>query len=44
MTVGICPSDIPVLLLYNLDPKWSTREQAEALDATFSNHPYSGNQ
>jgi D-alanine-D-alanine ligase len=34
MTVGICPSDIPVLLLYNLDPKWSTREQAEALDAT----------
>lgn len=25
---------MPVLLLYNLDPKWSTREQAEALDAT----------
>jgi D-alanine-D-alanine ligase len=34
MGIEICPSEIPVLLLYNLDPKWSTREQAEALDAT----------
>jgi D-alanine-D-alanine ligase len=34
MRIEICPSEIPVLLLYNLDPKWSTREQTEALDAT----------
>ena len=34
MGIEICPSDMPVLLLYNLDPKWSTREQAEALGAT----------
>ncbi len=34
MGIEICPSEIPVLLLYNLDPKWTTREQAEALDAT----------
>jgi D-alanine-D-alanine ligase len=34
MGIDICPSEIPVLLLYNLDPKWSTREKAEALDAT----------
>jgi D-alanine-D-alanine ligase len=34
MGIEICPSEIPVLLLYNLDPKWSRREQTEALDAT----------
>ena len=34
MGIEICPSEIPVLLLHNLDPKWSTREKAEALDAT----------
>jgi len=34
MGIEICPSEMPVLLLYNLDPKWPTREQAEALDAT----------
>jgi D-alanine-D-alanine ligase len=34
MRIEICPSEIPVLLLYNLDPKWSTQEKAEALDAT----------
>jgi D-alanine-D-alanine ligase len=34
MGIDICPSEIPVLLLSNLDPKWSTREKAEALDAT----------
>ncbi len=28
------PVDIPVLLLYNLDPRWSAQEQAEALDVT----------
>jgi D-alanine-D-alanine ligase len=34
MGIDIGPSEIPVLLLSNLDPKWSTREQAEALDLT----------
>jgi D-alanine-D-alanine ligase len=34
MGMSIYPSEIPVLLLYNLDPKWSTREQAEVLDVT----------
>ena len=34
MGIEICPSEIPVLLLYNLDPKWSAREQAGALDVT----------
>jgi D-alanine-D-alanine ligase len=34
MRIDISPSEIPVLLLSNLDPKWSTREKAEALDAT----------
>ena len=34
MGIDIYPSEIPVLLLSNLDPKWSTREKAEALDAT----------
>jgi D-alanine-D-alanine ligase len=34
MGIDICPSGIPVLLLSNLDPKWSTREKAEAADAT----------
>jgi D-alanine-D-alanine ligase len=34
MRIGIYPSEIPVLVLYNLDPKWSAREQAEVLDAT----------
>ena len=34
MGIDICPAEIPVLLLYNLDPTWSTQEQAEALAAT----------
>jgi D-alanine-D-alanine ligase len=34
MGIDICPSEIPVLLLSNLDPKWPTREKAEAVDAT----------
>jgi D-alanine-D-alanine ligase len=34
MGIGTYPSEIPVLLLYSLDPSWSTHEQAEALDAT----------
>jgi len=34
MGIDISPSEIPVLLLSNLDPQWSTREKAEALDAT----------
>jgi D-alanine-D-alanine ligase len=34
MGIEICPSEIPVLLLYNLDPKWSTREKEEALSST----------
>ena len=34
MGIEICPSEIPVLLLYNLDPGWSAQEQAEALDGT----------
>jgi D-alanine-D-alanine ligase len=34
MGIDICPSEIPVLLLSNFDPKWSTREQTEALEAT----------
>ncbi len=31
MGIGICPSEMPVLLLYDLDPKWSAQEQAGAL-------------
>jgi D-alanine-D-alanine ligase len=34
MGIDISPSEIPVLLLSNLDPNWPTREKAEALDAT----------
>jgi D-alanine-D-alanine ligase len=34
MGIEIYPSETHVLLLYNLDPRWSTREQAEALAAT----------
>lgn len=34
MRIGVCPSEIPVLLLYNLDPKWSVREQSEVIDIT----------
>jgi len=34
MPINILSSDIPVLLLYNLDPKWSAHEQAEVLDVT----------
>jgi len=34
MGIDISPSEMPVLLLSNLDPEWSTREKAEALDAT----------
>lgn len=34
MGIGIYPSEIPVLLLYNLDPKWSEHEQLEVLGVT----------
>lgn len=34
MGIDICPSEIPVLLLSDLDPKWPTPEKAEVLDAT----------
>lgn len=34
MPIDIANSAIPVLLLYNLDPKWSAHEQAEVLDVT----------
>jgi D-alanine-D-alanine ligase len=34
MQIRVCPAEIPVLLLYNLDPKWSAREQAEVLNVT----------
>jgi D-alanine-D-alanine ligase len=33
MGIDICPSELPVLLLSDIDPKWSTREKAEVLDA-----------
>lgn len=34
MGIGIYQSEIPVLLLYNLDPQWSEHEQAEVLNVT----------
>jgi D-alanine-D-alanine ligase len=34
MGIDICRSEMPVVLLYNLDPKWSAREQAQVLDVT----------
>ncbi len=34
MPIDITNSEIPVLLLYNMDPKWSAHEQAEVLDVT----------
>jgi D-alanine-D-alanine ligase len=34
MRIGVSPSEIPVLLLYNLDPKWSEDEQEEVLKVT----------
>jgi D-alanine-D-alanine ligase len=34
MGIEIGPSEIPVLLLYNLDSRWKTREKEEALAAT----------
>jgi D-alanine-D-alanine ligase len=32
--ISICPSEISVLLLFNLDPNWSTHEQAAVFDIT----------
>jgi D-alanine-D-alanine ligase len=34
MGIDICHSEVPVLLLYNLDPEWSAHEQAEVIDVT----------
>jgi D-alanine-D-alanine ligase len=34
MRVGLYPSEIPVLLLYNLDQKWSAQEQAGVIEVT----------
>ncbi|MFC1927046.1 hypothetical protein ACFLW7_00505 [Chloroflexota bacterium] len=34
MGIDVSPSEIPVLLLSNLDPEWPTREKTETLDAT----------
>ncbi len=34
MPVDIDPATMPVLLLYNLDPGWSSQETDEALAAT----------
>jgi D-alanine-D-alanine ligase len=33
MRIEICASEMPVLVLYDLDPRWSRREQAGVLDA-----------
>lgn len=34
MEIGACSPEIPVLLLYNLDPEWSAYERDEVLDVT----------
>ena len=34
MPVNTSPSEIPVLLLYNLDPKWSASDKAEIMNVT----------
>jgi len=34
MPLNIDPHDVPVLLLYNLDPSWTAREQGEVISAS----------
>lgn len=34
MPLNVAPCELPVLLLYNLDPSWTAREQAEVIAAS----------
>jgi len=34
VSVNICQLEIPILLLFNLDPNWSVQEQSEVLNTT----------